>query len=513
MKRKNTIIRRKTAHIISLILFVSLFCTNLNAQTNIVIGETYNFTQEPSSTIDYQIDISSPAEVTIHIDNWISTLNWEVDYDRLYVYNSDNNPVDRNLFSSEEDPFLFHMFQNSDLIFNIGQAGTYTISVHSGAKWGWGGASIQNYEMLVTAIYCDDTNEPNETISSATPIDIGSTISAYQWKQINTSEIWGDVDCYSVNVNTPGILKIELIDWVGVLNWSLDFDRLFVYNSDGESIGLTDGYDFYSWMMGGGTIEDPEVIEMNLTHAGTYILKFYSGAGTSLTPYHFSTSFLAVDDVFEPNDELSNAKIIPSSEVWYQAYEWRSIGNTMSVSADEDFYYFFAADAGEYSLTLDGWISILNWSADYDRLYIYDADGNSVGDSPYDWMLGSSPIIFNLPSSGKYYLQLHCGNAYSSEGYKFKLSGSVDGIQNINKPALKFQLYPNPASDIVSLDFNQKMGKELTLNIYNVTGELMYSEIIKQNRTQINLENLSNGAYWIEVKSNEGSAKQMLIIQ
>ncbi len=514
MKIGFTFTRKITISLNMFVLLFSLFFTNLNAQTSIDIGETYSFTQEASSTVDYQVNLSAPGELTIHLNNWISTLNWEVDFDRIYVYNSDLIPVDRNIYSSEDDPFLFHMFQGGDgLVFNIGQAGIYTISIHSGENWGWGGATVQDYEMLVEAIYCNDANEPNETISTATPIGIGSRIDAYQWKQINTSEIIGDVDCYSITVNTPGILKIELVDWVGVLNWSIDFDRLFVYNADGESIGLTDGYDFYSWMMGGGTDDDPVLIEMNLTQAGIYYLKFHSGVGISTNPYHFSTSFVAVEDMFEPNNELSEAKHIPLSGVWYQAYEWNTIGYTMNVAGDEDFYYFFAANAGEYTLTLEGWISILNWSADYDRLFIYDADGNSVGDSPFSWMMGSSPIDFDLPAAGKYYLQLHCGNAYSSEGYKLKLTGSFDGVHDLNKNALQLQVFPNPANDVASVSFNSNNNIEATLNIYSVSGELIRTEIIQQNQQSIDIRNLSNGTYLIEVKSKENTGKQILIIQ
>jgi len=68
----------------------------------------------------------------------------------------------------------------------------------------------------------------------------------------------------------------------------------------------------------------------------------------------------------------------------------------MNVYDDEDFYYFFAGDAGEYSLTLDGWIPIFNWGANYDRLYIWDADENPVGASPYGWMMGTDPITFEI---------------------------------------------------------------------------------------------------------------------
>lgn len=502
--------------LISLMLFFQICFLNLNAQTLIEIDETYNYTQAPSSTENYQIELPQAGEFTIHINDWISTLNWGVDYDRLYIYNSDGDPISRNGFSTVEDPFLFHMFTNNQgLVFRIGQAGTYTIAVHSGQRWGenWGTAAMQNYEMSVTALYCNDVYEVNDDISSATPISIGSTISAYQWREINTSEIGGDEDWYKLEIDAPGVLRLELVEWMAIYNWSSDYDRLYVYNADGTSIGFAAGNDFYSWMMGGGTLEEPVVIEMNLSHAGEYYLRFHAGIATNTSPYQLTTSFTPADDPFEPNDDFANAKPIPDSDEWYQAFEWRSLDSTMNVAGDEDFYSFVAAGEGEYSLTLDGWIPIYNWSADYDRLYIYDADGNPVGESPFSWMMGTDPINFTVPAEGLYYLQLHCGGTYSLDGYQFKLSGSFYGIWDEDKPALQFQLYPNPASDIVNLKIAGAIHQDITMNIYNVVGKLMSSEFLNQNTKQIDVRHLSDGIYFIELESKDWSGKQKLTIQ
>ncbi len=502
--------------LIVIALFFEMCFLNLNAQTIIEIDENYNFIQGPSTTVDYQIELAQAGEFTIHINNWISTYNWDVDYDRLYIYNSDGDPIARNGFSTEEDPFLFHMFQESQgSIFNVGKAGVYTIVVHSGQKWGenWGTATIQNYEMSVTALYCNDANEVNDDISSATPISFGSPVTAYQWREINTSEIGGDEDWYKVEIDAPGVLRIELVEWIAIYNWGLDYDRLFVYNGDGTSIGFAGGNDFYSWMMGGGTHEEPVVIEMNLSHAGAYYLRFHAGVATNTAPYQLTASFTPVDDPFEPNDDFANAKPIPTSDEWYQAYEWRSLDSTMNVAGDEDFYSFVAAGEGEYSLTLNGWIPIFNWGADYDRLYIYDADGNAIGESPFSWMMGTDPIDFNVPAEGMYYLQLHCGGTYSLDGYQFKLSGSFFGIEDEDKPVLQFQLYPNPSSDIVSLKIADAVQEDLAMNIYNVVGKLISSEFINQNTKHIDVRHLSDGIYFVELESKHWSGRQKLLIQ
>jgi hypothetical protein len=220
---------------ISLIFLVVLYLNDMRAQTVIEMDQTYNFTQAPTVTVDYELEIPLPGQVTIHIDSWISTYNWGLDYDRLYIFNSEGNPISRNQFSSEEDPFLFHMFQeNQGLTFNIGQAGEYTISVHSGQLWGenWQNDTMQNYQMSVTAVYCEDDYEPNDDLSTATVIMIGVPVSAWQWRHVNSAEVEGDEDWYVFSIDTPGRMIIQLVEWNAIYNWSADYDRLYVYNEN-----------------------------------------------------------------------------------------------------------------------------------------------------------------------------------------------------------------------------------------------------------------------------------------
>ena len=76
-----------------------------------------------------------------------------------------------------------------------------------------------------------------------------------------------------------------------------------------------------------------------------------------------------------------------------------------------------------------------------------------------------------------------------------------------------FNLYPNPASNIVTLNIDNLYNTDWTLNIYNVVGTLVKSEMLKQNNRQINIGDLSNGIYIVEIKTKEWTGKQKLIIQ
>jgi photosystem II stability/assembly factor-like uncharacterized protein len=73
-------------------------------------------------------------------------------------------------------------------------------------------------------------------------------------------------------------------------------------------------------------------------------------------------------------------------------------------------------------------------------------------------------------------------------------------------------VFPNPATDVVTLNIDNRNNADLTLNIYNVIGELVRSVLLKQNQQKINIGDLNNGIYMVEIKSKKCSGKQKLII-
>lgn len=87
-------------------------------------------------------------------------------------------------------------------------------------------------------------------------------------------------------------------------------------------------------------------------------------------------------------------------------------------------------------------------------------------------------------------------------------TGLVDDIKQLNKALI----YPNPASDIVTLNIENTNNSDLTMIIYNLIGAIVKTEKLNQNQRQINIGDLSNGIYMIEIRSKEFKGKQKLII-
>lgn len=115
--------------------------------------------------------------------------------------------------------------------------------------------------------------------------------------------------------------------------------------------------------------------------------------------------------------------------------------------------------------------------------------------------------IYSLDMSGTY---LYAGSENTGI-WKRNLSEITD-IAKYNK-SNSINVFPNPAADIISLNIESINNDDLKMNIYNVMGTLVKSEVLKQTQPQINISDLSNGVYMVEIKSTDWTGKQKLIIQ
>ncbi len=131
-----------------------------------------------------------------------------------------------------------------------------------------------------------------------------------------------------------------------------------------------------------------------------------------------------------------------------------------------------------------------------------------TGDGGATWSPMTSPTTNDLNSV--HFPTATTGYAVGKTGTIIKFTGVLSGIDK-NDYSTSIEIYPNPASDFVTLNINKN--KALTLNIYNLIGTLVKSEMLKQNQRQINIGDLNNGIYVIEIKSKEWTENQKIIIQ
>lgn len=137
----------------------------------------------------------------------------------------------------------------------------------------------------------------------------------------------------------------------------------------------------------------------------------------------------------------------------------------------------------------------------------------------YQWSFGDSSFstqkmpIHWFTKSGKYLVNLKTYNSFGC--FTDSTMEIVYAPVGVNELGLSKRtlLYPNPAIDIINLKFNSQNTNLVTVNIYNLVGALVKSEKLNNNNHQLNVSDICNGVYIVEIRGNDWSESQKLIIQ
>lgn len=87
---------------------------------------------------------------------------------------------------------------------------------------------------------------------------------------------------------------------------------------------------------------------------------------------------------------------------------------------------------------------------------------------------------------------------------------TIMGTTDLEGNEMNILLYPNPANDLLTLQFNDVAKRELF--IYTSNGALVYSEQFSASKKEINTSSLSSGLYFIHCVAADGSFSQKKVI-
>lgn len=92
------------------------------------------------------------------------------------------------------------------------------------------------------------------------------------------------------------------------------------------------------------------------------------------------------------------------------------------------------------------------------------------------------------------------------------------GISEANNASSNSLVYPNPASDIANVSFTVTEEGNVTIEILNLTGELIRKTVSDHHlvgtfRDQIDCTDLADGAYLVKVSCGDTHAQQLLAIK
>ena len=221
-------------------------------------------------------------------------------------------------------------------------------------------------------------------------------------------------------------------------------------------------------------------------------------------------------DKYEPDNTVDSAYDMTPNFAMDSA-EVRTVGANINTGDDVDFYkinvppgYYFSFVASLYdtrnpasnqNYTLDGVVSFTHdsgttWSDAYQGTMPAPASVN-----------GKSVLIFQVAPifpgiTGTY-------------GLDIKLKRNVgNGIENPSAAADLIKVYPNPASDIINIDFSSIHEKIKKLDIVDLTGKRVFTESNPDEKTksQISISNLPPGLYFLQLGTDNGLINKQISI-
>ena len=102
-------------------------------------------------------------------------------------------------------------------------------------------------------------------------------------------------------------------------------------------------------------------------------------------------------------------------------------------------------------------------------------------------------------------------SAIITQGFQQPDALTITSFINPKNNNLSINVFPNPTSQFITIkkDYAQSLYAELT----DVLGQVIYSYIFKQRSTQINLQTLSAGTYFLSIKTTNNQFIQSFKIQ
>lgn len=261
-----------------------------------------------------------------------------------------------------------------------------------------------------------------------------------------------------------------------------------------------------------------------LTAATTYNYQVQTVCSTGSSSYSGAASFTTTGggggscvDVYEPNNTLATAKVIPVNTTFTAQ---------IASSTDKD-YYKFANTTSQRRIKVD----LTTLPFDYDlRLY---RNSTQVGISQNAGTANEQIILNTTTVSSSYvaYVYGYNGAFSNTQCYTLRVSlsatnwrtdGTTDGESTeIEIPVVfenaGFGMYPNPATDQLTLEVAMEADNDVQVAVTDASGRVAISEHRKltkgDNKMQLDLNQLSNGIYFVQVRNGEAVNTRKLVVQ
>src|SRR5690554_2365141 len=169
--------------------------------------------------------------------------------------------------------------------------------------------------------------------------------------------------------------------------------------------------------------------------------------------------------------------------------------------------YYFISDSQNILLQENTWVKLIFYLDYQNQKTYFSIPSTGV------LMANDSLVATPISTISIAHLSVNIQSQYPLFKYDNFIVSAVDHVPlSVNNfVSSKFNIFPNPANDVVTVSNNENIGIE-KLTVYDVNGKMVKKKNgEKENQIQLNISNLMSGTYLLHIKTNEGTAVKKLV--
>ena len=248
------------------------------------------------------------------------------------------------------------------------------------------------------------------------------------------------------------------------------------------------------------------VMTRNPTTVGAFLTKQVSMSQYDTTATRFSSTGKKIWSTFLYYGEAIN-KSIDNNELFISGTAMVNndyIGSLTTTNSYQPNFGGGRTDNYIYALAMDG--SRMNYGTfyggtgiDYGVTLPTTTGFYTLG---YSSLNNSSNSMFSTNPSLNQFIYDNNGKQYYGTYISYFKRKSL-GIKDSSSIPVTFNIYPNPATDILNIQSKENLPENTSLTIFDISGKQVFSRRAENsNINQINVSNLSSGVYILQIKGN-----------
>jgi hypothetical protein len=142
-----------------------------------------------------------------------------------------------------------------------------------------------------------------------------------------------------------------------------------------------------------------------------------------------------------------------------------------------------------------------------------EADGFEDGENiSFKLHRASTGEVFELNVAYKSSMDNSTGLFYSDSFAGItNMTTGITSIDEMNNNGVS--LYPNPAKDVITIEFATELNSSTKVSIFNAQGHIVKQEIVKYSQSQLNIGGMNQGIYFVRIQNAAFNKTMKLIIE